>query len=140
MYVKLLFCGEDSVCPCRTCKNPPGISPPVKFPPLEKFFLKFLNNFYKFVAPLAKMSLTPNHVLRWARGSLRPATLLKKRLWHRCFSVSLAKFLRTPFVTEHLWATASEGKMVESKMVESTACTFTEKRLHRRITYLAIKP
>ena len=28
---------------------------------------------------------------------LRPATLLKKRLWHRCFSVNFAKFLRTPF-------------------------------------------
>ena len=28
---------------------------------------------------------------------LRPATLLKKRLWHRCFHVNFAKFLRTPF-------------------------------------------
>ena len=26
-----------------------------------------------------------------------PATLLKKRLWHRCFSVNFAKFLKTPF-------------------------------------------
>ena len=26
-----------------------------------------------------------------------PGTLLKKRLWHRCFPVNLAKFLRTPF-------------------------------------------
>ena len=26
-----------------------------------------------------------------------PATLLKKRLWHRCFAVSFAKFLRTLF-------------------------------------------
>ena len=32
----------------------------------------------------------------------RLATFLKKRLWHRCFSVNLAKFLRTPFFTEHL--------------------------------------
>ena len=31
-----------------------------------------------------------------------PATLLKKRLWHRCFPVSFAKFLRTPFLTENL--------------------------------------
>ena len=29
-------------------------------------------------------------------------TLLKKRLWHRCFPVNFAKFLRTPFFTEHL--------------------------------------
>ena len=26
----------------------------------------------------------------------RPAALLKKRLWHRCFPVNFAKFLRTP--------------------------------------------
>ena len=25
-----------------------------------------------------------------------------KRLWHRCFPVNLAKFLRTPFLTEYL--------------------------------------
>ena len=29
---------------------------------------------------------------------LRPATLLKKRLWHRCFPVDFTKFLRTPFL------------------------------------------
>ena len=28
---------------------------------------------------------------------------LKKRLWHRCFPVNFAKFLRTHFLTEHLW-------------------------------------
>ena len=28
----------------------------------------------------------------------RPATLLKTRLWHRCFPVNFAKFLRTPFL------------------------------------------
>ena len=36
-----------------------------------------------------------------------PATLLKKRLWHRCFPVNFVKFLRTPFLTEHLWVNAS---------------------------------
>ena len=35
--------------------------------------------------------------LAWNR-SLMPATLLKKRLWHRCFPVNFAKFLRTPFL------------------------------------------
>ena len=33
---------------------------------------------------------------------LRPATLLKKRLWHRCFPVNFEKFLITLFLTEHL--------------------------------------
>ena len=28
------------------------------------------------------------------RGYRRPATLLKKRLWHRCFPVNFAEFLR----------------------------------------------
>ena len=39
------------------------------------------------------------------KGVLRnfaPATLLKKRLWHRCFLVNFEKFLGTPFLTEHL--------------------------------------
>ena len=35
--------------------------------------------------------------------SVWSATLLKKRLWHRCFPVNFAKFLRTTFFTEHLW-------------------------------------
>ena len=30
--------------------------------------------------------------------SLRPATLLKERRWHRCFPVNFVKFLRTPFL------------------------------------------
>ena len=34
---------------------------------------------------------------------LRQILFLKKRLWHKCFPVNLAKFLRTPFFTEHLW-------------------------------------
>ena len=37
-----------------------------------------------------------------ACARLRPATLLKKTLWHRCFPVNFAKFLRTPFLKEHL--------------------------------------
>ena len=28
----------------------------------------------------------------------RPAALLKKRLWHRCFPVNFVKFLKTPLV------------------------------------------
>ena len=36
-----------------------------------------------------------------------PATLLKKRPLHRCFPVNFAKFLRTPYFTEHLQTTAS---------------------------------
>ena len=34
---------------------------------------------------------------------LKPAILLKKKLWHSCFPVNFAKFLRTTFYIEHLW-------------------------------------
>ena len=34
---------------------------------------------------------------------LAPATLLKKRLWHRCFPVNFEKILRKPFFIEHFW-------------------------------------
>ena len=32
----------------------------------------------------------------------RPATLLKTRLWQRCFPVNFMKYLRTPISLEHL--------------------------------------
>ena len=41
-------------------------------------------------------------------SGLQPATLLKKTLRQRCFSVSFAKYLRASFLlTEHLRMTAS---------------------------------
>ena len=42
------------------------------------------------------------HEVFFEKG-LRPATLLKKKLWYRCFSVNFVKFLRTPFLPENLW-------------------------------------
>ena len=55
-------------------------------------------------------------------AGLRPATLLKKRLWHRCFPVNFAKFLRTPFFKEHLRATASvQNQKWCSNLISRTA-------------------
>ena len=34
---------------------------------------------------------------RCSAKKVEPATLLKKKLWHRCFPVNFAKLLRTPF-------------------------------------------
>ena len=51
-----------------------------------------LTNFTKFRGKHLRKSLFFNKVT-----GLRPATSLKKRLWHRCFSVNFVKFLRTPF-------------------------------------------
>ena len=64
---------------------------------------------------------------------LRPATLFKKRLWHRCFPVNFAKFLRTPLFTEHLWATASSFLDVLKKIMEgnySKENTFLDSTIH----------
>ena len=57
-----------------------------------------LRNFTKFTGKHLCQSLFLNKV-----AGLRPATLLKKRLWHRCFSVNFVRFLRTPFSIEYLW-------------------------------------
>ena len=56
-----------------------------------------LRNFAKFSGKHPCQGLFFNKV-----AGLRPATLLKIRLWHRCFPVNFAKFLRTPLLTEHL--------------------------------------
>ena len=50
-----------------------------------KLFLKFLQNSQE------------NTCARVSFGRLRPATLLKKRLQHRCLRLNFAKFLVTPF-------------------------------------------
>ena len=54
-------------------------------------------NFAKFTGKHLCQSLLFNKV-----AGFRPSTLLKKSLWHRCFPVNCAKFLRTPFFTEDL--------------------------------------
>ena len=57
-----------------------------------------LRNCTKFTGKHLCQSLFFNKVT-----GLRPANLLKKRLWHRRFAVNFAKLLRTPFYIEHLW-------------------------------------
>ena len=52
-----------------------------------------LRNFPKFTGKHLCRSLFLNNV-----ACLGPATLLKKRLWYRCFPVNFAKFLRRPFL------------------------------------------
>ena len=47
---------------------------------------------------------------------LRPATLLKRRLWHRCFPVSFAKFLRASLFIEHLFEKFSKKFKGDLKM------------------------
>ena len=56
-----------------------------------------LRNFAKFTGKHLSQSLFFNEV-----AGLGAVILLKKRLWHRCFPLNFAKFLRTPFLTEHI--------------------------------------
>ena len=59
---------------------------------IKKFFLEILQNSQENTCANKQTPVkTP-----------QPATLLKKKLWYRCFPVNFAKFLRTPFLTEHL--------------------------------------
>ena len=46
---------------------------------------------------------------KFFKGVERPATLLKKRLWHRCFPVNFAKFPRTLFFYRTPQVVASEN-------------------------------
>ena len=62
--------------------------------PPEVFFKKgVLKNFAKFTGEHLYQGLFFNKI-----AGLRPATLLKKRLWYRFFSVNFVKFLRTTFL------------------------------------------
>ena len=79
-----------------------------------------LRNFAKFTGKHMYQSL----FLIKLKG-LGPATLLKKRLWHRYFPVNFAKFLRTPqntsgrlllFTVEQLFA---EPLLVEHLSIAS---------------------
>ena len=64
---------------------------------------------------------------------------LKMRFWHSCFPVNLGKFLRTSFLTDHLWW------LLLAFQSESTLCSFrtscskqmqylSEQKLHANIT------
>ena len=57
-------------------------------------------NFAKFQRKHLCQSLFLNKV---AGSGLRPATFLKKRLWHSCFPVNFANIRIKPFFIEHLW-------------------------------------
>ena len=71
---------------------------PFKSSRLDVFCKKgVLRNFTKFLGKHLRQSLFFSEA-----AGLRAATLLKKRLWHRCFPVNFVKFLRTTFLTEHL--------------------------------------
>ena len=78
-----------------------------------------LRNFVKLKGKYLRQSLFLNKVT--GRG---PATLLKKRLWHRCFSVNFVKFLRTPFYRTPLVAAFKVYVNIHIYEVEARSCHF----------------
>ena len=77
-----------------------------------------LKNFSKF---------TEKHLVRvflLTKLQLKPGTLLKKRLWHRCFLANFVKFLRRTFLQKHLWATASDifNKLIRNEKLATSDC------------------
>ena len=81
-----------------------------------------LRNFTKFPGKHRRQSLFFNKV-----AGLRPVTLLKKRLWHRCFPVNFVKLLRTPFIIEHFWwlLLTCAGVSFEYETTETPAQVFS---------------
>ena len=64
-------------------------------------------NFAKFTGKQSPESLVPEP---------RPATLLKKRLWHTCFPLNLAKFLRIFFLQNTSGGCFCTYKFVKGKV------------------------
>ena len=64
-----------------------------------------LRNFPKFAGKYLCQSFFFNKVVGWG---LQVCNFLKKETLAQVFSVNFAKFLRTPFLKGHLWATASD--------------------------------
>ena len=60
---------------------------------------------------------------------LRPVTLLKKRLWHRCFPVNFCKISKNTFFTEHVWATATTFEVFAYLLSWNYTLTFMLLRL-----------
>ena len=69
---------------------------------VKKWFLKISQNSWGNTCARDYFSIKLQAPDSLFSQSCKRATLLKKSLWHRCFPVNFAKFLRTPEITEHL--------------------------------------
>ena len=58
-------------------------------------------------------------------AGLMSATLLKKRLWHRCFPVNFAKFLRTSFSQN------TSGRLLLILLTDIWYCTTHKEKLYK---------
>ena len=77
---------------------------------------------------------------------LRPATLLKKSLWHRCFPVDFVKFLRTPFLKNTsgrlplvVWIFYSQELFNKGTVLSSIICKLLNVQLFSRNTSSCVR-
>ena len=83
----------------------------------------FFSNYQKRAGETSRKRSVPEPLFNKVAG-LRAATLLKKRLWHWCFPLNFAKFLKTPFVTEHLrWLFLRMEMPLALSMSRSSRCS-----------------
>ena len=84
----------------------------------------------KFTGKHLRQSLSFNKI----PGQARPATLLKKRLWHRCFPVKFVRFSRTPFLQN-----TTGQLLLEKYIMVPLWCTVSRLHNHceplRRLTF-----
>ena len=77
-----------------------------------------LRNFAKFTGKHLCQSLFLNKVAglrKFNKAAVAVAVLLKKRLWHRCFPVNFAKFLRTLFL-KNISGRLPKGEVLEMNL------------------------
>ena len=114
--------------------------------PSSRFFLKF---------PFLRLSWLKRQIFMNFSSqskflqSLRPATLLKKKLWHRCFPVNFVKFLRTPPVAATLSSrsVSTEGRTLllrvkeisETRLRINTVCNFQAMKIAVELHRLLLK-
>ena len=82
-----------------------------------------VKNFANFTGKHLCLSLFLNKVV-----GPRPATLLRKRLWQRCFPVELAKFLRTLFYRTLPTAASEDILLTISVLLVFATSAFTRDR------------
>ena len=66
------------------------------------FTINYLKIIYKLCKTINSHTYSEKEFRRWRSSRPQACNLLKGRLWHRCFPVNFAKFLRTPFLIKHL--------------------------------------
>ena len=87
---------------------------------------KSINNTSSFSTRLFNQQEQPTEVfckLPFAMHVAIMESLLKKRLWHRCFSCESCEISKNTFFTEHLWWSASKSNFPNIKLSQKFALT-----------------